>query len=201
MAGSKFVVGVRAAVDEWDKKLSLVSDVLDEWLKAQRNWMYLECIFSSGDIQKQLPVESAKFKTVDQNWHDVMRRTRKNPNVLYATTAKGVLDMFVESNAKLEEITKSLEDYLEMKRGAFPRFYFLSNDELLEILSQTRDPQAVQPHMRKCFDCIQRLVFTDEPESAEIRAMISPENEYVAQYSGHFAYKAVNNKDALHIRH
>jgi dynein heavy chain len=193
MTASKFVVGVRAQVEEWDKKLQMVSEVLDEWMNCQRNWMYLECIFTQGDIQKQLPEESAKFQQVDKSWSDVMRRTSKNPNVLYATTAKGVLEMFVESNVKLEEIQKSLEEYLETKRGSFPRFYFLSNDELLEILAQTRDPQAVQPHMRKCFDCISKLEFTDEPESVEIRAMVSPEKERVEFHEPVFAKGSVEH--------
>ena len=96
--------------------------------------------------------------------------------------------MFRKNNALLEQIQRCLEDYLESKRSVFARFYFLSNDELLEILSQTRNPLAVQPHMRKCFDAIQRLDFGDAKSggnaSNDILAMVSPEGERVALTKG-----------------
>ena len=105
--------------------------------------MYLENIFNSDDIQKQLPNEAKLFQQVDKFWKDVMMRAKKNSLILEACASDALLSKFQGANKTLEDIQKSLEDYLETKRSAFPRFYFLSNDELLEILSQTRNVHAV----------------------------------------------------------
>lgn len=69
----------------------------------------------------------------------------------------GLPEKLSEMSAKLEEIQKALDMYLETKRQIFPRFYFLSNDDVLEILGQSQNPQAMQPHLKKCFDNIKSL--------------------------------------------
>jgi dynein heavy chain len=76
----------------------------------------------------------------------------------------------------LEIVQKGLADYLEKKRSVFARFYFLSNDELLEILSQTKEVRNVRPHLRKVFEAIADLVFEDDDT---MHAMISAEKEKV----------------------
>jgi len=85
------------------------------------------------------------------------------PYVESWTSRIELYNRMVQWNTVLEDIQKSLESYLEVKRLAFPRFYFLSNDELIMILSQTKNPHAVQPHLKKCFDNIKSIRLEGEP--------------------------------------
>ncbi|KAG9480610.1 hypothetical protein GDO78_012200 [Eleutherodactylus coqui] len=167
-------------------------DIQDEWLTCQRNWLYLESIFSAPDISRQLPAEAKMFLQVDKSWKEIMRKVNRLPNAFRAATQPGLLEAFQNNNALLDQIQKCLEAYLESKRVVFPRFYFLSNDELLEILAQTRNPQAVQPHLRKCFDSIAKLEFAivandgdqEKVFTNDILAMLSPEGEKVSLGKG-----------------
>jgi len=97
--------------------------------------MYLQPIFDSPDIMKQLPAETKRFKGVDSKWRFTLAKCKENPAILDNCSAENLKESFQESNKNLDMVQKGLSDYLEKKRGGFARFYFLSNDELLEILS------------------------------------------------------------------
>ncbi|XP_055873384.1 dynein axonemal heavy chain 6-like isoform X2 [Biomphalaria glabrata] len=203
IASSRHVGPIKSQVDDWQRDLDLFGRTLDEWLNCQRNWIYLESIFSAPDIQRQLPSEAKMFMQVDKSFKDVMRKVNKVPAAMRAATQPGLLETFQNNNGLLDQIMKCLEAYLESKRVIFPRFYFLSNDELLEILAQTRNPLAVQPHLRKCFDAIAKLEFgiqstgdgkatpeLEEDKNQEVHytndilAMLSPEGEKVSLGKG-----------------
>ena len=116
---------------------------LEVWLKLQVVWMYLEPVFKSDDIIKQMPAYGQMFREVDRAWDNLMKKVQANDAALVVIEIEGLNKILKDNHDKVEEVTKGLNQYLESKRSQFPRFYFLGNDELLSILSETKDPTRV----------------------------------------------------------
>ncbi|MEQ2207748.1 hypothetical protein XENOCAPTIV_017941 [Xenoophorus captivus] len=72
----------------------------------------------------------------------------KGPKIKQCCLAPSRLTDLQTLSDGLERCQKSLNDYLDPKRNAFPRFFLISDDELLSILGSS-DPSCVQEHMIK----------------------------------------------------
>jgi len=152
ISGSRFVPIFAVAVGEWDKKLNLVSECVEVWTATQTKWAYLEGIFiGSEDIKQQLPEETKRFALIDKEFKTIMASTQKSPNVVEACCEAGRFQLLGMLGERLDGCQKSLSEYLYSKRNLFPRFFFVSDDELLSVLGSS-DPNSIQVHLLKLFD-------------------------------------------------
>ena len=179
--GSRYIKPLLSQAETWRTTLLNLQAIMDEWVTCQHQWIYLENIFSGQDIKKQLANEAMKFEQVDKFFRNLMQRAYKiaQPLKLLKLFKGDLLDSLRRHNKTLDEIQKLLEDYLETKRKAFPRFYFLSNDELLEILANQQRLEIIQQNLRKCFDNLVRL---EIQENLDIISFFSSEGEHVPFY-------------------
>ena len=178
LTNNRYASTFKSRIQLLEKQLNMIFDCIDLWLVVQRKWQYLESIFvGSEDIRLMLKDEVKRFDRIDKDFRKLMENTYKNPNVLSACYPIGSPD---ERKAELQSISKNLDscqkrlsNYLDTKKGAFPRFYFISNDELLSILG-SNNPEDIQPHMLKLYDNCKELKFS---RNKQLLGMTSDEGE------------------------
>ncbi|KRX08296.1 P-loop containing nucleoside triphosphate hydrolase [Pseudocohnilembus persalinus] len=182
---NRFVAPLRKEAQKIANDLLHLQDIIDKWVECQKKWMYLENIFSSPDIIRSLPNESNLFSQCDAYLIKLMKSSLVNPKIMKLLNNPkfpNLLDQLTKRSEQLDKIEKQLEQFLETKRQSFPRFYFISNDELIEILAKASKLQDVEPSIGKCFEGLNKLYMGKEANVANstlIQGMISPEGEIV----------------------
>ena len=144
----------------------------------QRQWVYLEGIFSgSADIKHLLPVESARFQNINAEFLTVMKKVYKSPFVIDVMNIQGIQKSLERLADLLNKIQKALGEYLERERSSFPRFYFVGDEDLLEIIGNSKDILRIMKHLKKMFAGISTIQLDDD--LTQIQGMSSREGEAV----------------------
>ncbi|XP_074967774.1 dynein axonemal heavy chain 9 [Phalacrocorax aristotelis] len=181
---SKYISFFLEEVSAWQRKLSTADSVISLWFEVQHTWSHLESIFiGSEDIRAQLPEDSKRFEGIDVDFKELAYEAQKTPNVVQATNKSGLSQQLEDIQSRLSLCEKALAEYLDMKRLAFPRFYFISSADLLDILSNGTNPQLVQRHLSKLFDNLAKMKFQLDSEEKATKiglGMYSREEEYVS---------------------
>ena len=152
----KFVDFFRDRVLHWQGTLGSMEDVLKVWVNVSRSWAALESIFlASADIRSQLPDDTKRFEGIDSEFKELMKDAVVSSLTLTEDKTFHNLDLFILQNvpictevclvdgrqeslasmmSRLDQCQKSLNEYLDQKKKIFPRFYFVSNVALLDMV-------------------------------------------------------------------
>lgn len=169
----------------WEGKLTVLRSIFEVWVEVQRKWLYLHGIFRNSDIRAQLPAQFTKFKGVDTEFSRLMKRVSLKPQVQDILLIEGLLGQLERQDSTMSATQKSLGEYLEKQRQIFPRFYFVNNDDLVEIIGNSTEPGKVLPHLAKMFAAITSVNLTEQSDDSVVIAssIISKEGESVKMAS------------------
>jgi dynein heavy chain 1 len=187
MKSSPYYRAVREFQEEgklWEDRLTKLRGAFDSWVEVQRRWVYLEGIFfGSADIKAQLPAEWSRFRNVDGEFISLMRRVSARPYAMEALNIENLQRTLERLESLMIVIQRALGDYLAKQRSDFSRFYFLGDDDLLEIIGNSGEPGKVIPHIGKMFAGISSLQSKSSqlPDGiiALFEAMLSKDGEVV----------------------
>lgn len=162
--------------------MASISEIVVVIGEVQRSWSFLENLFiHSEEVKKELPQESIKFVSIDQEVKTILADGFKHQKALDFCIQPHILPGLEKVQENLTVCEKALNEFMDSKRMAFPRFYFVSPADLLDILSNGNQPVKVMIHMPKIISALDTLELLEEGVRPFAKGMKSSVGiEYVA---------------------
>lgn len=165
-------------VKNFESRLALLSQIINIWHEAQKQWVYLLGIFENKEqIGKLIPRDLSKFENISFEFNHLTSSVLSASVALDITDIPDILKNIQRLSDSLSKIRISLVGYLEKQREMFPRFYFMGNDDLLELLGNSTDSLVISKHIKKLFTGISLLNY--DKTLMLIKSVISAEGEEV----------------------
>eukprot|EP00002_Diphylleia_rotans_P013390 TRINITY_DN2619_c0_g1_i7.p1 TRINITY_DN2619_c0_g1~~TRINITY_DN2619_c0_g1_i7.p1 ORF type:complete len:4501 (-),score=1146.89 TRINITY_DN2619_c0_g1_i7:169-13671(-) len=175
---NKYVAHFQDEVNKWQKKLATVEAVLNVWTSVQQLWSNLESLYhESDDIRTQLADDWKRFSQADSEWRELMREAHTITNTIETCNRDGRLETLERLSSSLERCQRALTEYLKTKRASFPRFYFVSDGDVIDMISKGSIPKEIQQHIPKIFTHVQQLELDGDDFTTNIRGLLSREGE------------------------
>lgn len=161
---SKYFLFFSDELNLWQKKISNIYEVIQLLKDIEKLWIYLQNMYIySEEVKKELPLYSKFFLTINDEYLEMLKQIiDNNIKVVDFSNEGGIIEKLEELKVKLCKSEKPLNEYLDSKRKSFPRFFFISSTDLIDILSNGNNFKLVNTHVQKIFLSIRKFVTKNE---------------------------------------
>lgn len=142
---------------QWGDEIRTFQDILGQWISIQTDWAKLSVIFGLHNVQESVSNATFEFRAMNRKWKAMMNAARSASSLAVCLT-EVISPAFLSSSREVfDKLWRQLGNYLHVKRQHFPRFYFVSDGDLLHLIACSRDHVKLSECVSKCFRQIQSL--------------------------------------------
>lgn len=182
MTNSRYKAQFECQVAAWQLTLGTINEVFISFQSIQRMWSYLEPLFiGSDEVKRELPEDAFRFAGIDLDVRQTLQKAWNVKNIRLSCTVDGLPAYLEQIMQHLELCQKSLTDFLDGRRRQFPRFYFVSEADLLDILSNGSAPHKILVHVPKIYLSTKKLVL-DESKTGNDGVIIGSGRPFATKF-------------------
>ena len=173
---SQYVAQLRANADDWMRTLRSFTKTINKIQYCQNLWDFISGILQSGDTIRQIP-NSKDVGTIDKIMKGLLTRIADDPSAFRICNLSQTLPDIEQAINILEKMKSSIYQALEAKRMAFPRLYFISDNQFISLISKSKEALSLRPYLPLLFDGIANYEIEVENHIPNVSSVMSADGE------------------------